>query len=452
MKRVVPWVMAILFGLPMLAHAQAAALTGMAVKGALEGALASFQQAMLSATQDLQSLGNSLQSNAQNVILDIDRTLGSKINLTFDRLDASELRFISDAQALTRQVNDATSKLIAKAGDEARTTIVAADIAAYNASYSLPCRDATPRVLATFPARLIAKKSTPVIEMRGNFLRQGDLKVFINDRPAKLVERIDTSMKVEIPATVIDSVVDDEILASVSVDGLEKINRNPRVWGLFGCGEKRSIVSEKPLALTVVEPPFHYTFDGSAMYEHTASRDVPEATQQFSRTGNDRCDDSSRADQQWCVSTGTLAAANVSNVGANCSSGWEGTVPSGDRCVLARGFVGGCGANRGPFNTWLGCRGRGWLNYQIQLIRRETYQSNSATTLITKTGAPNTASFTFDVPVPAGLINPQPRYSVTARLMQGKKIIQEMAVSHAAPNSGTITSRLSGGVLGIDVP
>lgn len=84
-------------------------MTVLGVKEALEGAITEFRKVLAEATNDLQSLGNSLQAKAQNVVMDIDRSLGSKINLTFDRLDATEQRLIEDAQALTSQMEKATA-------------------------------------------------------------------------------------------------------------------------------------------------------------------------------------------------------------------------------------------------------------------------------------------------------------------------------------------------------
>lgn len=428
----------------------AQALTVLAAKSALEGAIGELRKALADTTNDLRSLGNSLQANAQNVVLDVDRMLGSKISLTFDRLDATELRLMEDVQALTKQVQTATSQIVSKAGDEARKSIVEADIAAYNASYSLPCRSAPPRVVASFPARLTARRSAAVLQLKGNFLRQGSVSVTVNDRPARVVERLDTSLTVELPSDVVNSVMDDEVIASATVSGLERIERAPRLWGLFGCGESRAVVTEKPIGLSIIEPPYYLSVAGTLRYDYTATRDVVEPEQQFSRTGSSQCDDNSRADEQWCVTSGTLADVQVRDVGANCNSGYEGTIPSGDRCVLARGKVAGCGADRGPFNTWLGCRGRGWLNYKIQLTRRENFQASTSDSQVTLSGAPGTWSFAVDMPNPSGLASPLARYNVTLNLMQGRKVISTYAITHANPNIGPITSRVNGGVLAIE--
>jgi hypothetical protein len=431
------------------AHAQA--LTVLAAKAALEGALGELRAALTDATNDLRSLGNSLQANAQNVVQDVDRMLGSKMNLAFDRLDAAELRLMEDVQALTRQVQGATLQVVQRAGEEARRSIVEADIAAYNASYSLPCRSAPPRVLASFPARLVARRSSPVLQLRGNFLRQGTLSAVINGRPARILERLDTALSVEVPAEVVQAVADAEVLASVVINGLERVERAPRLWGLMGCAETRALVAEKPMALSVIEPPYQVQVEGTVRYEYTASRDVTEPEQEFSRTGSDRCDDNSRADEQWCVAGGTLAGVQVSDVRTNCNSGYEGNLPSGERCVLVRGRVAGCGAVRGPFNAWLGCKGRGWLKYKIQLVRREPFQAMSADAHIDRKADPGVWSFAFDLPSSTGLTAAQPRYNLTVRLMQGKRTVTMHALTHANPNAGPVTSRVQGGVLAVEV-
>lgn len=427
-------------------------LAVLAVKQALESAIGDLRRALGDVASDLTSLGNSLQANAQNVIQDVDRLLAKNINLTFDRLDATELRLMEDVQALTKQVQTATAFVVAKAGDEARRTIVDADIAAYNASYSLPCRSAPPRVVASFPARLVAGRTAPTLQLRGNFLRQGaNMAVTVNGKPARLVERLDTALTVEIPAEIIALVKDDELIASATVAGLERVERAPRGWGLFGCGETRSTVSEKPIAMSIIEPPYTLALTGSARYEHTTTRDTREPTQTVDFKGDDRCEDHFRVDRPYCVSSGTVAAAQVDITGMRCRSTYEGWVPSGDRCVLVRGTVGGCGARRSPVGrVWLECRGRGHLGYNLVLTRRENVQVESGAVAIERAGAPGTWTFSIDMPSPVNLANPLPRYNVNVLLKQGQKTIQTVAVSHANPNAGPITSRVNGGILAIE--
>jgi hypothetical protein len=402
----------------------------------------------------VQSIGNSLQANAQNVIKDIDTLLGKKLSYTFDRLDATELRLVEDAQALTAQTKKATTDVLGKAGDEARKTIVDADIAAYNAMYALPCRDAPPRVVASFPARLTSGASAPILTLRGNFLRQGAAPfIKVNGVNARIIERLDSAISLEIPSQVMSSARDMEVIVSAVVDGLEEISRSLWAWGLFGCHESKSIVQAKPIGLSVLEPPVRYNVVGTTKYSYTAYREVAEPVQQFANTGSSQCDDNYRVDQQWCISgSGTISRADVAVTSANCNSGFEGTVPSGDRCVLARGKVAGCGADRDPvFHTWLGCKGRGWLKYNITLIRREPYEAETTEAMISKAGIAGERSFSFNMPPAVGLDSVSARYQVQIQAAKGSRIITTVSLSHANPTTGLYSSRVNGGVLSIEV-
>lgn len=432
---------------------QADPLTVLAVKGALEESIQSMREALASTTHDIQSIGNSLQANAQNVILDIDRSLGSKLEYTFSRLDASELRLMEDAQALTEKMRLATNSILTNTGEEARKTIVEADIAAYNASYSLPCRDAKPRIVASFPARLIAGRDSPKMTLRGNFLKQGpEPIVTINNIESRILERLDTALSIEIPQSIIDSAPDGELFISAKVENLEELDRTPILWGVLGCWTSKKPVTAKPIALTILEQGIRYKISGSATIEYTSYREAPEPTQKFRNTGSSKCDDSYRVDKQWCIlGPGTVVRADISVLGANCSSAFEGTTASGDRCILAQGKVAGCGANRGPFNTWLGCKGRGWLNYDITLIRKEPYQEMTDAALLSKEGKPFESSFSFDMPASLGYANPIPRYTVQVEKLKGKTLIESYSISHANPNAGPVTSRVSQGVISIEI-
>jgi hypothetical protein len=440
---------------PPPASAQAGGLTVLAVKSALEGAIEEFRKAMNEATHDLQSLGNSLQSNAQNVVLDIDRTLTSKINLTFDRLDATELRLVEDAQALTAQVNAAARQVIAKAGEEARNTIVEADITAYNASYSLPCRDSKPRALASFPARLISARPPLLVTIKGNFLRQGTLSASINAVPAVILERLDRQVSVQIPPAVLSKAVGEDVVLTVKLAGFEEVERSLWLWGLLGCHETRTTVADAqaPLGLTILEPPVTYRVSGTTRITYTNYRDVVEPAQPFENTGSDKCDDSYRVDQQWCISgPGTLSQTAVSVTSANCHSGYEGYVPSGDRCALVRGKVGGCGAVRAPVgNTWISCKGRGWLKYNIQLTRHEPFADETASRAVDLTGGMGQKSFSIPLEAPPGLAAASPWYALNVNQHQGRKVLQTFAISHANPNVGPVTSRVNNGLLAVEI-
>jgi hypothetical protein len=251
---------------------------------------------------------------------------------------------------------------------------------------------------------------------------------------------------------VIKAVADDEILVSAEIKGMQEISRSLWLWGLLGCHESKHLVVERPVSLTILEPPVKYAVTGSKGVTFTDFRDVPEATQRYSNTGGNQCDDNYRVDQTYCISgAGTLASTRVALVSANCSSGYEGNTPAGDRCVLVRGTVGGCGADRGPFNVWLGCRGRGWLEYDVQLTRREPVPVQTPAEQFSVDGSLGQVSFNVPLPATTGLTSPAYVYTADVLMKQGRKVVNTYAVSHANPNAGPVTSRAGNGVLSLEI-
>jgi len=132
-------------------------LTVGAVRQGLNEALVGVQNAMVTAGSEGRALGNSLQANVQNVISDIDSRLGKRLEYTFDKLDDTERQFMVDSRDLIFRTRAASAALAGVIGDESRRTIGEADIAAYNATYSLPCRTQVPRVVYWLPTKTIVK-------------------------------------------------------------------------------------------------------------------------------------------------------------------------------------------------------------------------------------------------------------------------------------------------------
>lgn len=94
---------------------------------------------------------------------------------------------------------------------------------------------------------------------------------------------------------------------------------------------------------------------------------------------------------------------------------------------------------------------RGWLKYDIQLIRAEPYQTETAPQEVAEVGKPGKLSFNMTMPSTENLTNPVPWYSVNVNANQGKKTINTHAISHANPNVGPVTSRVTNGFLSIEV-
>lgn len=442
-----------LFVMPSTVQSQA--LTVLAVKSALESALEGFRDAASQLTHDMQSLGNSLQANAQNVIRDLDDLLEDNIELTFEELDDFELRLVEDAQNLTALVERSTLLVLEEAGNQARQTIVEADILAYNTSYSLPCRSSVPRVLSSSPETIELPSEATTVRLQGNFLRQGgDIRVSFDGEEARVVERLDTAISAEIPESLRSSTLETTRIVSVSVDGLTAINRSLRLggalWGIFGCSERETEVEVEPLAALTGMPTITYNVSGSLITTHLVETVSGEAPQRFENTGNNRCDDYYRVDRQWCLAgEGSIADVQVTDRDFNCRSSFEGVTPSGDRCVLVRATVGGCGADRGPFNTWLGCRGRGWGKYTIQLFRRSDTREVAGTNPISVDGVPGQRTFSFDFP--AGGRGTEWQYQLQIDQMRGTTLIERLELSHANPNAGVVSTRSADGTLSVEI-
>lgn len=431
------------------AAAQAGLVTVGAVSAALSSALDQFKAAIAQAGDELRGLGNSLQANAQNVLQDMNKIMKDRMDQAVGSLDAQERRIVEDAEALTRQVQKATDALLRRAGDEARQTIVEADISAYDALFSLPCRDLRPRIVAAFPGEIVASQGQPVMTLRGNYLAQGGaLTASVDGKVARVVERLDHSIKIELPETIAPPTLSGVRTASVQVAGLAVLDRT--LW--FGLVRREKSVPQAPVAAAItIRPQVKWSVSGRIRSTHLVESSRPEPVRKFSRTGNDHCDDSFDVGTQYCATdenavrtTGTLSVTS-----ANCGSNAGAVQPSGPRCVLVPGHVQGCGADRGPFNTWLGCKGRGWLNYDLTLIVTTKSRVEAGSTNIEVAPSVTDRSWSFSFP-PAG-DQAQYEYEATIQKTQGDEVLNRWTVSGANPNAGPIKSRVADRALAVEL-
>lgn len=236
---------------------------------------------------------------------------------------------------------------------------------------------------------------------------------------------------------------------SVAVAGLTSITRSISFFGL-SCRE-RSAAQGAVLAAVVIEPQVTHSLTGRLVATHLVTRETTEPPQNFSGLGSDKCDDGFRVDRQWCVpdegAVTTRAEVRVNS--ANCRSGFEGVVPSGPRCVLARGVIGGCGADRGPFNVWLGCKGRGWLDYDITLSK--SVQTREEAGRADVRAEPSVAQRSWSFPFPAGSEAPEHTYEVTIARTKVSRVLETPVLTHANPNSGPFASRVASGTLAVEI-
>jgi hypothetical protein len=441
-------ILALFSSLHSLAYAQAALTVG-AVQSALIESLASLRSALNEATYDAKSVGNSYQANAQNVLKDINLILGSKLAYTFDRLNEQERALTNSAERLISLTKEATEELTKKNFERARVLMIEGDIVAYNTSYSLPCRTTRPRIMLVDPLTINADDEAPVIKARGNFLLQGkDLTVSVGKEKAEITQRTDTEIAFIIPRSLMQTAASKQISASATISGLSTINRKIRF--VLGCSEKSEKPDSTPSIGILINPPVSYRVAGTLVTTHLIEKIIPDLEGRFDRTGNNHCDDSFSVDQNYClIGGGSFHHIDLWNQTANCNSSVGPINASGDRCVFVGGHVGGCGANRGPFNTWAGCKGRGWAGYNYKLWRKETVREEASRADIKKEGIPGESVFSFVFP--GATSSPEYKFSLVVEKLRGERILERKTLSDAGPTSGVWRALVKDGTVSVTV-
>jgi hypothetical protein len=403
------------------------------------------------ATSDIKSVGNSLQANVQNVISDIDRSLGNKLNLTFDKLDAQERRLAEDAERLVALTREATDELTKKNFERAHSLVIDADMLAYNASYSLPCRTLKPRVLEVLPTTISSDSEAPLIKVRGNFLMQGkNLVVKIGKTQAAVTQRTDNEIMFEVPKSVLNTATTQQQSISATIEGLASFERRLRL-GVF-CRERSVALPVAPSVSFLIDPPVIYAVKGRMRTSHMVDKEVPDLEGRFDRTGSDHCDDSFAVDQNLCLvpGEGTFTRVDISNQTTGGSSNIGPVTPSGDRCVFIGGQVRGKGARREPiFHTWLECYGRGWVGYNYKLWKRVRLRDTAQIIDVEKVGIPDETSFSFVFP--SATSEPGYEYDITVEKRRGDRVLERRSLSSANPVAQTWNSRVVEGMLAIEV-
>ena len=419
------------------------------VSAALSAAIEQFRQAISQAGDELRSLGNSLQANAQNVLQDLDTSLKNRMDQGVDSLDKEERKLATDAETLTRQLQQATEAVIHKSGDEARKTIVEADIAAYDTLYSLPCRDQRPRILAAFPEDVVVGKGPFVLSLLGNYLTFGDnLTATVDGQAAKVVEKLEHSLKIQLPDDIAPLSLSHARVTSVQISGLDTLKRT--LW--FGLVCRESKASQTPMAAAVtIKPPIKLSLSGTLQSSQLVQVTTPDpAVRRFDRTGSDHCDDAGDVSAQYCttIPDAIATSGDVHVESANCGSAAGSANPSGPRCVLVPGHLQGCGADRDPvFKTWLNCKGRGWLKYTVTLMVTTKSRVESGPSLVDVAPSVSDRSWSFHFPPASD--TPIFKYDVTVTQKEGDDVLNRWTVSQASPNSGPVISRVADGSLSV---
>jgi hypothetical protein len=94
----------------------------------------------------------------------------------------------------------------------------------------------------------------PLIALRGNFLRQGgNLAATADGQAARIVERLDTSIKIELPKAAFEPAVDSRII-SIAIKGLEAIDRHITLLS-FRCSERTVLQNDASAAIVLQRIP-----------------------------------------------------------------------------------------------------------------------------------------------------------------------------------------------------
>lgn len=418
-----------------------AGLTAGAVSVGLSAAIKDLKSVLESMGGELKGVGNSLQANAQNVLLDFDRAIAGNINLTFDKLDTQQQRLYRDAQALTRQLAKAAIEVTNNAGTQARLTIADADILAYNTTYSLPCRTQTPRVVMVTPDALRVGRDMLEVSVRGNFLDSvPDGAVTIGGQVAQIVSRSANEIRLAIPSSVAAAI---KTRGSVAISIAAQERRKKMI--LLFCNT--STVPVTLQAATVLLPKRIYTLTGW-LQPTSLKAEKRRETHQFNSGKPSDCDASNDASQNICAPAGwgVAAIADFKVTGRNCGSSAGPASVSGARCVLVPGRVKGCGYD----GVWpaRNCKGRGWVNWKMKVALTRDVRVPMARQSFAVTSG-DQASWTFPY-TKAPLRDPRWTYGVRIDVIEGDQK-QSFDISHAQEVVGPVKGRLVDGVLGITV-
>lgn len=429
-------------------------LTIGAIRQGLNEALTGVQQATMTAGGEIRASGNSLQANIQNVIADIDAKFANRFDVVYTKLDGAERQFASDARELIYRSREAAVALVSQTGDQARRTIGEADIAAYNASYSLPCRSQIPRVVYWTPTTAIARGEEVVVEIHGNFLNFGKgAQVQIDGKPASKFSRNDRVITVSVPKEIVQAVT-DKTSALILVSGLDSRTMTPRFasW-LFGCGEELTPAPRSSVTVSLV-PRVHYAITGQvwATYKQWTSPVVFQAGRV--QRSDDNCDHQSEIGFQVCVPDAVNMRVVRGDIGIRSKSGASSMGPatlSGTTCVNFPAHLGGAGY------SWVAgfrnCRGSAWLDADWQAVAERRVE-NETTRLPVNAGLPiGTYSYSINhAQSPMGE-DWRWRYVVQISQMRGSQVLQSESLSDGRLDNGAgWQSAMKDGVLTVTLP
>lgn len=430
--------------------AQVNPMTVGAVSSALQEALAGFNLTIATAGAEARSTGASLAGNAQNVITDIDRQLGNRLTSSIDQLSGVERQLADDAILLTKQIKTAGIAIVTLTSDEARRTIAEADITAYNASYSLPCRSLTPRIIYSWPREIRRGKGPAEIHLKGNFLDVGAApEVTVDGAKAEILGRSRNELTVRVPAKVMASIVNPK---SVQVAAHLDENRRTNYW--LYCHEK---IARMPSALTdaqMIRPELGYkvslqvsgAFDG---FEPISTN-----------TAYDRSDNNHEAsfddNHQICLPADYVlnpaAPPVLAITSLNCNSSVGTPTIAGERCVVVPAHLGGCGVVR-VLGTIVNHKGRGWFAYTVRLngIKKIATAIPSQMFELTSPDGVQRSFSASHADANKNLLNPRWQYTATVQVNEGTQLIRTIVAGSGNPNPDGVSTRIKDGVAFVEI-
>lgn len=420
---------------------------------ALQDALEQVQEVAHTAGSEVKGIANQLEIQIKELLAVMDDRLKNRINESFDRLDESQKLLTRNAQQSVDATLEAITGFREGTTEDAKELINEANITAFDALYSLPCRDRSPRVLYSTPDDFRVGTTQPgLLTLRGNYLRIGTNKptVKLNGATLPITSLNDREISFTLPDSAITNVSKTTVLG-VSVEGLERLETyNLGLW----CPSFRRAVKSPIVVQVTVRPQVVHRLD-VRLYGKVVSRVLKPNAYSYTHTENaGTCSTNADASKRYCLdpaSNLTVGAVTLSGKYTRCKSSIGAPQTAvGDRCVVVPARQVSCG------RSWGNCRGTGKLSYTVMidgLEQQETkLQGDVARTATLHGPAPGSTAFTFTLP--PGADPGSLKFSVDVETKVGTTTVRKVALTSALGYVAGYRAELDAkaGMLTVQVP
>ena len=274
--------------------------------------------------------------------------LGDRLNDAINQLNKAEQQLMNDALLLTGQLRRASEAVVTKTGEELRLTLADADITAYNASYSLPCRDQIPRILYVSPPTVRLGIDEPELKIRGNFLDLGEkTSVIVGGVQENMIARSRNEIVIKVPDEVITS-----INASRSITVEVKTQKLVRKNWLVACPEELQQVQPSLTTSVKIRPRISYSVRAAISGTYEGYEQAQFTHEQYMQ--DEDCDASYDVNDPYCLPVEYSLdnpPFSFQPHSANCNSAINTPRISGPRCIEVPAHIGGCGPEIGLFGV-----------------------------------------------------------------------------------------------------